>query len=56
MYKHGNELAKIAEKNSVNLLFEASVGGGIPIIKSIKEIWMFIVHIVETKHFMKKIV
>ena len=37
MFKHGNELAKIAEKNSVNLLFEASVGGGIPIIKSIKE-------------------
>jgi TPP-dependent pyruvate/acetoin dehydrogenase alpha subunit len=31
MFKHGNELAKIAEKNSVNLLFEASVGGGIPI-------------------------
>jgi len=27
MFKHGNELAKIAEKNSVNLLFEASVGG-----------------------------
>jgi len=37
IFKHGNELAKIAEKNSVNLLFEASVGGGIPIIKSIKE-------------------
>ena len=35
MFKHGNELAKIAEKNSVNLLFEASVGGGIPIIKSV---------------------
>jgi homoserine dehydrogenase len=37
IFKHGNELAKIAEKNKVNLLFEASVGGGIPIIKSIKE-------------------
>ena len=37
IFKHGNELARIAEKNSVNLLFEASVGGGIPIIKSIKE-------------------
>ncbi len=37
IFKHGNELANIAEKNAVNLLFEASVGGGIPIIKSIKE-------------------
>ena len=37
IFKHGNELVKIAENNSVNLLFEASVGGGIPIIKSIKE-------------------
>ncbi len=37
IFKYGNELAKIAERNSVNLLFEASVGGGIPIIKSIKE-------------------
>jgi homoserine dehydrogenase len=37
IFKYGNQLAQIAEKNSVNLLFEASVGGGIPIIKSIKE-------------------
>ena len=29
--KHGNELAKLAEKNNVNLEFEASVAGGIPI-------------------------
>jgi len=37
IFKYGNELAKIAQENKVNLLFEASVGGGIPIIKSIKE-------------------
>ena len=30
-------MAKIAEKNKVNLEFEASVGGGIPILKTIKE-------------------
>ena len=30
-------LSKIAEKNNVNLEFEASVAGGIPILKSIKE-------------------
>ena len=35
--KYGDELSVLAEKNSVNLLFEASVGGGIPIIKSIKQ-------------------
>ena len=35
--KHGDRLAKIAEKNNVNLEFEASVGGGIPILKTIKE-------------------
>ncbi len=35
--KHGNYLAKIAEKNNVNLEFEASVAGGIPILRSIKE-------------------
>ena len=35
--KHGNELAKIAEINNVNLEYEAAVAGGIPIIKSIKE-------------------
>lgn len=31
--KHGTELLQIAEKNNVNYLFEASVGGGIPIIR-----------------------
>ena len=35
--KHGDELAKLAEKSKVNLEFEASVAGGIPILKSIKE-------------------
>ena len=35
--KHGDHLAKIAEQNSVNLEFEASVGGGIPILRTIKE-------------------
>jgi len=35
--KHGNYLAKLAEKNRVNLEFEASVGGGIPILRTIKE-------------------
>ena len=35
--KHGDKLAKLAEKNNVNLEFEASVAGGIPILKTIKE-------------------
>jgi|TARA_Y100000294_G_scaffold172322_1_gene186874 homoserine dehydrogenase len=35
--KHGDYLSKIAEKNNVNLEFEASVGGGIPILRTIKE-------------------
>ncbi len=35
--KHGNNLSKLAEKNKVNLEFEASVGGGIPILRTIKE-------------------
>jgi homoserine dehydrogenase len=34
---YGEELYKIARKNGVDILFEASVGGGIPIIKTIKE-------------------
>lgn len=33
--KHGAELLAIAEKNHCNYLFEASVGGGIPIIRTI---------------------
>jgi homoserine dehydrogenase len=35
--KYGDQLAQIAEKNKVNLEFEAAVCGGIPIIRSIKE-------------------
>ena len=35
--KHGDYLAKIAEMNKVNLEFEASVAGGIPILRTIKE-------------------
>ena len=31
--KHGTELLRIAEEHNVNYLFEASVGGGIPIIR-----------------------
>ena len=30
---HGSELLRIAKENGVNFLFEASVGGGIPIIR-----------------------
>ena len=37
MAKHGDSLALIAEKNKVNLEYEASVAGGVPIIRSIKE-------------------
>ena len=35
--KHGDYLSKIAENKKVNLEFEASVGGGIPILRTIKE-------------------
>ena len=35
--KHGDQLSKLAETNSVNLEFEAAVAGGIPILKTIKE-------------------
>ena len=35
--KHGDYLSQLAEKNKVNLEFEASVGGGIPILRTIKE-------------------
>ena len=35
--KYGDQLSKIAEKNKVNLEFEAAVCGGVPIIRSIKE-------------------
>lgn len=33
--KHGTELLKIAKENNINYMFEASVGGGIPVIRPI---------------------
>jgi len=35
--KHGDYLSSLAEKNNVNLEFEAAVAGGIPILRSIEE-------------------
>lgn len=35
--EYGNELLEAAEKNNVDLFYEASVGGGIPIIKGLRE-------------------
>ena len=35
--KYGDDLANLAEKNGVNLEYEASVAGGVPIIRSIKD-------------------
>lgn len=35
--KHGAELLEIARKNKINFLFEASVGGGIPIIRPLNQ-------------------
>ena len=35
--KYGDKLSKIAEKNKVNLEYEAAVCGGVPIIRMIKE-------------------
>jgi homoserine dehydrogenase len=35
--KHGNEIFAAAQEKGVAVLFEASVGGGIPIIKAIRE-------------------
>jgi len=35
--KHGDKLSYLAEKNNVNLEFEAAVGGGIPILRTIKD-------------------
>ena len=37
MSKYGDELAIIAEKNKVNLEYEAAVAGGVPIIRSLKD-------------------
>jgi len=35
--KHGDNLTAIAEKNRVNLEFEAAVGGGMPVLRTIKD-------------------
>lgn len=35
--KYGYELIKVAQDNSVNFLYEASVGGGIPIIRPLNQ-------------------
>jgi homoserine dehydrogenase len=35
--KHGEELFQVAEEHGVDLYYEASVGGGIPIIKALRE-------------------
>ena len=35
--KHGAELIAIAKENNINFLFEASVGGGIPIIRPLMQ-------------------
>ncbi len=35
--KYGDQLSRLAEKNKVNLEFEAAVAGGVPIIRAIKE-------------------
>ncbi len=35
--KHGDYLSLLAEKNNVNLEFEAAVGGGIPVLRTIKD-------------------
>ena len=38
--EHGNEIFALAEDHNVHVAYEASVAGGIPIIKNIKEwIW-----------------
>src|SRR3974377_195702 len=35
--RHGQKLAALAERKRVALNFEASVGGGIPIVKTLRE-------------------
>ena len=35
--EHGREIYETAEKNNVSICFEASVGGGIPVIRSLRE-------------------
>ncbi|TPQ50497.1 homoserine dehydrogenase [Prosthecomicrobium hirschii] len=35
--RHGNDLARLAERKGVSLNFEAAVAGGIPVIKTLRE-------------------
>ena len=35
--RHGNALAKLAEQKGASFAFEASVGGGIPVVKTLRE-------------------
>lgn len=35
--EHGEEIQRVADENKSEILFEASVGGGIPIIKALRE-------------------
>jgi len=35
--EHGADIHRVAEENNTEILFEASVGGGIPIIKALRE-------------------
>ncbi len=35
--EHGDEIHRVAQENETEILFEASVGGGIPIIKALRE-------------------
>jgi homoserine dehydrogenase len=35
--RHGNALAKLAEQKNLSFSFEASVGGGIPVVKTLRE-------------------
>ncbi|NLM06114.1 MAG: homoserine dehydrogenase [Tissierellia bacterium] len=39
--KHFEELSRLAEENSVDFLYEASVAGGIPVIKSLSELILY---------------
>ena len=34
---HGNELARIAERNKVCLNYEAAIAGGVPVVKAVRE-------------------
>lgn len=40
--KYGKELFPLAEENQVDFMFEAGVGGGIPIIRPLNPVWLLI--------------